>query len=45
MRRNILKFVGLGPVKETLFGMIEAAGDEKRRKWLDRMRRLGRKAA
>lgn len=45
MRRNILKFVGLGPVKETLFGMIEPAGDRKRRKWLDQMRRLGERAA
>ncbi len=44
MRRNILKFVGLGPVRETLFGMIEAVGDEKRRKWLDQMRRLGGRA-
>ncbi|MCT8998555.1 NAD(P)H-dependent oxidoreductase [Chelativorans intermedius] len=44
MRRNILKFAGLAPVRETLFGMIEAAGDSKRRKWLDQMRRLGEKA-
>lgn len=44
MRRNILGFVGLKPVRETLFGMVEAGGDEKRRKWIDEIRRLGAKA-
>ncbi|WP_159591027.1 NAD(P)H-dependent oxidoreductase [Chelativorans xinjiangense] len=44
MRRSILKFVGLSPVRETLFGMIEGASDDRRRTWLDRMRALGGKA-
>lgn len=45
MRRNILNFVGIGPVRETLYGMVEAAGDARRRKWIAAMRRLGAKAA
>ncbi|MCO5073880.1 MAG: NAD(P)H-dependent oxidoreductase [Rhizobiaceae bacterium] len=42
MRRNILNFVGIRPVRQTFFGMVEAAGDARRRKWIDSMRRLGR---
>ncbi|MFZ5673202.1 MAG: NAD(P)H-dependent oxidoreductase [Pseudomonadota bacterium] len=34
MRRNILNFVGIKPVRETLFGMVEAGHDAKRSKWL-----------
>jgi putative NADPH-quinone reductase len=41
MRRNILNFVGISPVRETLFGMVEGAGDDKRRKWIEAMRTLG----
>lgn len=44
MRRNILGFVGLKPVRETLFGMVEAGGDDKRRKWIEEVRRLGARA-
>ena len=43
LERNILKFVGIRPVRETLFGMVEAATDAKRAGWLDTMRALGRK--
>ncbi len=38
LERNILGFVGIGPIRESLFGMIEGASDAKRRKWLERMR-------
>ncbi len=41
MRRNILNFVGIRPVRETLFGMVEAANDVKRTRWLNEMRNLG----
>jgi putative NADPH-quinone reductase len=41
MRRNILNFVGISPVRETLFGMVEGEGDDKRRKWIEAMRALG----
>lgn len=45
MRRNILNFVGISPVRETLLGMVEGAGDAKRGQWIDRMRDLGRRAS
>jgi hypothetical protein len=44
MRRNILNFVGIGPVRETLFGSVEGAGDARRRKWIAAMRTLGKRA-
>jgi putative NADPH-quinone reductase len=43
LERNILKFCGIKPVKESLFGMVEAVSDAKREKWLEQMHRLGRK--
>jgi putative NADPH-quinone reductase len=43
LERNILGFVGIGPNRHTLIGMVEGIGDAKRRTWLDRMRDLGRK--
>jgi len=45
MRRNILNFVGISPVRETLFGMVDGAGDAKRQKWIEAMRSLGSRAA
>lgn len=41
LERNILRFVGIGPVRETLIGMVEASADA-RLTWLDRARVLGR---
>lgn len=41
MKRNILNFVGISPVSSTVFGMIEAAGDEKRRTWLREVEAMG----
>ncbi|MCW5659147.1 MAG: NAD(P)H-dependent oxidoreductase [Burkholderiaceae bacterium] len=45
LERNILGFVGIAPVHETLIGMVEAMDDKARAKWLERMRELGRQAA
>lgn len=45
LERNILKFAGISPVKESLFGMVENVGDDKHRQWLDQMRRLGQAGA
>lgn len=45
MRRNILNFVGIGPVRETLFGQAEEAGNETRLKWIAQMHALGAHAA
>lgn len=42
MRRNILNFVGISPVRETLFGIVEGAGDAKRRKWIEQVGALGK---
>jgi putative NADPH-quinone reductase len=42
MRRNILNFVGISPVRETLFGMVEGVSDAKRRKWISAMYALGK---
>jgi NAD(P)H dehydrogenase (quinone) len=41
LRRNILHFTGVRPVRSTIFGMIEAAGDKKRKQWLREVKALG----
>lgn len=41
LERNILEFCGIGPVKETLIGGVDAIDDRKRRRWLEKMRQLG----
>ena len=41
LERNILKFSGISPVRESLFGMVENVNDDKRRTWLSGMQRLG----
>ncbi|MDX8530771.1 NAD(P)H-dependent oxidoreductase [Mesorhizobium sp. VK25A] len=43
MRRGILNFVGIRPVRETLFGMVADASDAKRAKWIEQMRALGQR--
>lgn len=43
LERNILGFVGIGPIRESLIGGVELIGSAKRRKWLNRMAALGRK--
>lgn len=32
--RSVLRFVGMKPVRDTLFGMVQTAGDARRRRWL-----------
>lgn len=44
LERNILGFCGVAPVRESLFGMVEAASDSKRQQWLANMADLGRTA-
>ena len=41
LERNILGFCGIGPVKETLIGRVDAIDDKQKRRWLATMRRLG----
>lgn len=43
LERSILGFAGVQPVRETLFGSIESVSDAKRRRWLVRMGRYGRR--
>jgi putative NADPH-quinone reductase len=42
LERNILRFVGIGPVTETLIGAVETCGDIRRRGWLAKLASLGR---
>lgn len=41
LERNILKFAGIAPVRESLFGRVEDVDDARRRRWLAGMTRLG----
>ncbi|MCC5888798.1 MAG: NAD(P)H-dependent oxidoreductase [Gammaproteobacteria bacterium] len=41
LERNVLKFAGIAPVRESLFGMVDQASDERRQKWLAQMQQLG----
>ncbi|GGB32509.1 dehydrogenase [Roseibium aquae] len=43
LERNIFKFIGFKPVRDTVFGMVEAVGDAKRQKWLRQVEQLGRR--
>lgn len=42
LERNILKFTGVGPIRESLIGMVEEC-QEHRVRWLDKMFVLGKK--
>jgi len=44
LERNILGFVGIKPVRSTLFGMVDSAGEKQREEWLSRVADLGRRA-
>lgn len=41
LERNVLGFVGIAPVHETLIGMVEAANDARKARWFASMRKLG----
>ncbi|NKC30347.1 NAD(P)H-dependent oxidoreductase [Falsiroseomonas selenitidurans] len=45
LERNLLRFVGLKPVRWTLLGNVAGADAAKRAGWLERLRRLGAEAA
>jgi putative NADPH-quinone reductase len=42
LERNILRFSGIKPVRETLIGGVEAGGASMRTRWLKKVRVLGR---
>lgn len=41
LERNILGFSGIGPIRSSVIGMVEAKDDANRRKWILKMRELG----
>lgn len=43
LERNILGFVGIKPIRESLIGGVEAASAATRQSWLEQMRELGRR--
>ena len=43
LRRNILSFCGIGPIRESLIGLIEQKNPKARHKWLACAQALGRK--
>jgi putative NADPH-quinone reductase len=45
LERNLLKFSGISPVRESLFGSVEDVSDATRRRWLAGMVRHGARGA
>ena len=41
LERSILRFAGMKPVRETLFGGVGEADDGRRQRWLDQMKSYG----
>jgi putative NADPH-quinone reductase len=44
LTRNILHFIGIKPVRQTLYGMIETSKPEARERWLRDVETLGKAA-
>ncbi|MDI1346994.1 MAG: NAD(P)H-dependent oxidoreductase [Pseudolabrys sp.] len=44
LKRNILKFIGITPVRSSVYGMIEAVSDDTRKSWLREVEALGHDA-
>jgi putative NADPH-quinone reductase len=44
LERSILAVAGIKPIRESLFGRVEAVGNTTRRRWLDDMAEHGRRA-
>ncbi|MGE0424717.1 MAG: NAD(P)H-dependent oxidoreductase [Reyranellaceae bacterium] len=44
LKRNVLGYVGIAPVRSTLLGMVDIATEGMRRQWLDEVEALGRAA-
>lgn len=44
LRRNILQFVGIAPVRSSVYGMIEAVSNDTRQSWLREVEALGHDA-
>ena len=44
LERNILRFVGIAPVRQTLIGSVETCGARRHAQWLCELHALGRSA-
>lgn len=44
LKNNILNFIGIKPIRETLLGMIADSSNEKRDRWLKQVEAMGQKA-
>ena len=44
LERNILKFAGIKPVRETLLGLVDNATEKQRNQWFTELRNLGAQA-
>lgn len=44
LKRSILGVAGIRPIRSTLFGSVESAGDQKRTGWIEKMNSLGKAA-
>lgn len=44
LKRNILALVGIAPVRDTVIGGIAGRSDADRKRWLERLRRMGERA-
>lgn len=45
LRRNVLAFVGIKPIRATLLGLVEAASEKRKQRWLAKLRAFGAAAA
>jgi NAD(P)H dehydrogenase (quinone) len=45
LKRNILRFMGVGPVRSTIYGNVEGAGAAGRQRWLEQVEEFGRRAS
>jgi NAD(P)H dehydrogenase (quinone) len=45
LKRNILHFTGVSPVRSTVYGMVVGVGDDKRKQWLREVEALGHQAS
>jgi putative NADPH-quinone reductase len=43
MKRGILGFCGIRPVRITTIGSLKISSEARRQKWLDKVEKLGRK--
>ncbi len=40
MKKNVLEFCGIKPVKNTLFGSVKQADENQRKKWLEQVKKV-----